>query len=45
MDETERHAMGMRTRRSVLGDAHVDRVIEKTTPFTADFQNFITRAA
>jgi 4-carboxymuconolactone decarboxylase len=45
MDEAERHALGMRTRRSVLGDAHVDRAIEKATPFTADFQDFITRAA
>jgi 4-carboxymuconolactone decarboxylase len=45
MDEAERHALGMLTRRSVLGDAHVDRAVEKTTPFTADFQDFITRAA
>ncbi len=45
MDEAERHALGMRTRRSVLGDAHVDRAIEKATPFTADFQDFLTRAA
>jgi 4-carboxymuconolactone decarboxylase len=45
MDEAERHALGMRTRRSVLGDAHVDRAVRNTTPFTADFQDFITRAA
>jgi 4-carboxymuconolactone decarboxylase len=36
---------GMRTRREVLGDAHVDRAIARTTPFTADFQDFITRIA
>jgi len=36
---------GMRTRREVLGDAHVDRAIEKTTPFTEPFQEFITRYA
>jgi 4-carboxymuconolactone decarboxylase len=36
---------GMETRREVLGDAHVDRAIEGTTPFTADFQEFITRYA
>jgi 4-carboxymuconolactone decarboxylase len=36
---------GMRVRREVLGDAHVDRAIEDTTPFTADFQDFITRYA
>ena len=45
MNETERHALGMRTRRSVLGDAHVDRAVAKTTPFTADFQDLITRLA
>jgi 3-oxoadipate enol-lactonase / 4-carboxymuconolactone decarboxylase len=36
---------GMRTRREVLGDAHVDRAIAGTTDFTADFQAFITRYA
>jgi 4-carboxymuconolactone decarboxylase len=36
---------GMRTRREVLGDDHVDRAIERTTPFTADFQDLITRYA
>ena len=36
---------GMKTRREVLGDEHVDRAIESTTGFTADFQTFITRYA
>ena len=45
MDERERHALGMRTRRSVLGDAHVDRSIAETTPLTAEFQDLITRLA
>ena len=36
---------GMRTRRAVLGDAHVDAAIEGTTDFTADFQDLITRYA
>jgi len=36
---------GMKVRREVLGDAHVDRAIERTTGFTADFQNLITRLA
>jgi 4-carboxymuconolactone decarboxylase len=36
---------GMKVRREVLGDAHVDRAIESTTGFTADFQDFITRYA
>jgi 4-carboxymuconolactone decarboxylase len=45
MDERERHALGMRTRRSVLGDAHVDRSVARTTPLTEDFQDLITRLA
>jgi 4-carboxymuconolactone decarboxylase len=45
MDDTERAARGMRVRREVLGDAHVDRAVAGTTPFTADFQSFITRYA
>ena len=36
---------GMRTRREVLGDEHVDAAIAGTTPFTADFQDLITRYA
>ena len=36
---------GIRVRREVLGDEHVDRAIEKTTDFTADFQDLITRYA
>ena len=36
---------GMKTRREVLGDEHVDRAVAGTTPFTADFQNLITRYA
>ncbi|MFI6595764.1 4-carboxymuconolactone decarboxylase [Nonomuraea sp. NPDC050536] len=36
---------GMRTRREVLGDEHVDRAVARTTPFTADFQDMITRYA
>ncbi|WP_182873576.1 4-carboxymuconolactone decarboxylase [Microbispora sp. H10670] len=36
---------GMRVRREVLGDAHVDRAQAATTEFTADFQDLITRYA
>ena len=36
---------GMQIRREVLGDDHVDRAIDSTTDFTADFQDFITRYA
>ena len=39
------HDEGMRVRREVLGDEHVDRAIENTTDFTAPFQEFITRYA
>ncbi|GAA4403618.1 bifunctional 3-oxoadipate enol-lactonase/4-carboxymuconolactone decarboxylase PcaDC [Tsukamurella soli] len=39
------YATGMRNRRSVLGDTHVDRAVAKTTPLTAIFQDFITRTA
>jgi 4-carboxymuconolactone decarboxylase len=36
---------GDRVRREVLGDEHVDRAQANTTPFTAPFQDFITRYA
>jgi 4-carboxymuconolactone decarboxylase len=39
------HERGTSVRREVLGDAHVDRARAATTPFTADFQDFITRFA
>ena len=41
----EAHDLGMRIRREVLGDAHVDRAVDSTTEFTAPFQDFITRYA
>ncbi|MCW4116131.1 4-carboxymuconolactone decarboxylase [Aurantimonas sp. MSK8Z-1] len=36
---------GMRTRRRVLGDAHVDRAEANKTDFDAPFQTFITEGA
>ena len=39
------HEEGMRVRREVLGDEHVDRAIAETTPFTQPFQELITRYA
>ena len=45
MSESERHADGMTTRRSVLGDAHVDRAEAAKTAFDAPFQALITEAA
>jgi 4-carboxymuconolactone decarboxylase len=41
----EDYEQGMEVRREVLGDAHVDRAIERTSEFTAPFQDFITRYA
>jgi 3-oxoadipate enol-lactonase/4-carboxymuconolactone decarboxylase len=35
----------MAVRRAVLGDAYVDLAITRTTSFTADFQDLITRYA
>jgi 4-carboxymuconolactone decarboxylase len=41
----ERHDAGMRVRREVLGDEHVDRAQAAATRFTQPFQDHITRAA
>jgi 4-carboxymuconolactone decarboxylase len=43
--DAEKHAQGMKVRRAVLGDAHVDRAVANTDDFTRDFQDFITRYA
>ena len=40
-----RHAQGMVTRRSVLGDAHVERAQANQTPFDQPFQELITEGA
>ena len=45
MDEKKRHEEGMKIRRAVLGDAHVDRAIATQNEFTAEFQELITRYA
>lgn len=45
MNEEARYDQGMRVRREVLGDEHVDRATERTTDFTEDFQSLITRYA
>ena len=45
MNDAERSAQGMTVRREVLGDEHVDRAVAGTAPFTAPFQDFITRYA
>lgn len=45
MNDDERREAGMRRRREVLGDAHVDAATAATTALTEPFQDFITRVA
>jgi 4-carboxymuconolactone decarboxylase len=45
MDDAERTRQGMRVRREVLGDEHVDRAVTTTSSFTEPFQDLITRYA
>jgi len=45
MDERERHAAGMRVRREVLGDAHVERAEASKSELDTEFQDLITRFA
>ena len=45
MDDKTRYENGLKTRRAVLGDAHVDRATAGITDFNRDFQAFITRTA
>jgi 4-carboxymuconolactone decarboxylase len=41
----DRFSAGMTVRRSVLGDAHVDRAEAAKSEFDADFQRYITESA
>jgi 4-carboxymuconolactone decarboxylase len=45
MSDDETYDEGMRVRREVLGEEHVDRAVAGATDLTADFQAFITRYA
>ena len=45
MDERERYQAGLRVRRAILGDTHVDASLTKRTDLTEDFQDLITRYA
>ncbi len=45
MDDRKRHEAGMKVRREVLGDAHVDRAKANENEFNAEFQDLITRYA
>ncbi len=42
---TDAYESGMKVRRAVLGDAHVDRSTAGATEFTREFQELITRYA
>jgi 4-carboxymuconolactone decarboxylase len=44
-NEGDLHQKGMKTRRSVLGDAHVDRAQSRTTNLDAAFQELAVEAA
>lgn len=43
--DADRAGQGMRVRREVLGDEHVDRASAAVTEFSAPFQDLITRYA
>jgi len=45
MDEKQRYEAGMKVRRAVLGDVHVDRSLAKRTELSGEFQELITRYA
>src|SRR5258707_13212391 len=45
MDDAKHYQQGMKVRRAVLGDEHVDRSVAWTTDFNRDFQDLITRYA
>jgi len=45
MDDRKRYDEGMKTRRAVLGDAHVDRSLKNRNNFNEPFQDLITRYA
>lgn len=45
MDDRDRHENGMKVRRAVLGDAHVDRTLANRNAFNEEYQDLITRYA
>jgi 4-carboxymuconolactone decarboxylase len=45
MDEREGYKKGLKVRRAVLGDKHVDRSLERKNAFNEEFQDLITRYA
>ena len=45
MDEKQRYNEGMQVRRGVVGDAHVDRIVNGLSEFKSEFQEMFTRDA
>jgi 4-carboxymuconolactone decarboxylase len=45
MEERQRYEQGMKVRRAVLGDAHVDASLKNRNEFNEEFQDLITRYA
>lgn len=45
MDEKKRYEQGLKMRREVLGDAHVDKSLKSRNKFNEEFQDLITRYA
>lgn len=45
MDDSQHYEQGMKVRRAVLGDAHVDRSLKNRNEFNEAFQDLITRYA
>jgi 4-carboxymuconolactone decarboxylase len=45
MDERQRYEQGMKVRRAVLGDAHVDASLANRNELNEEFQDLITRYA
>ena len=43
MDENDRYESGLKVRRAVLGEAHVERSLARRNDFTTEFQALITR--
>jgi len=45
MDDRKRHAKGMKVRRALLGDTHVERALANENSFNSPFLDLITRYA
>ncbi|ENX01400.1 4-carboxymuconolactone decarboxylase [Acinetobacter modestus] len=45
MNDEQRYQQGLKVRKEVLGEKHVERSLENLNDFNQDFQNFISRFA